>query len=111
MIRNGRKKSFLWFFLWLSLPFFALAQESPIKDYRQIKTFLERFRDWLAGIFWIVAVIMIFYAAFLFITQGGDAEKVDKAKRQLLYAVIAIVVAIMATGFEPLVRSFLSSGN
>ena len=64
---------------------------------------------WIYIIFFVVAVMFILFAAFNYLTAGGDAEKVTTAKNQLIYAAIAIVVALLAVGFEVIIRNFLSS--
>lgn len=54
---------------------------------------------WLAG---IIAVIIIIVAGFMYVTSSGDAAKVTKAKNAILYAVIGLVITILAfviTGF------------
>jgi type IV secretion system pilin len=43
-----------------------------------------------------VAVIMIIIAGFKFVTSGGETAKVSSAKSTILYAVVGLVVAIMA---------------
>ncbi len=47
----------------------------------------------LAG---IAAVIAIIYGGYLYITSGGDPEKAQKAKRVIMYSVIAIVVITLS---------------
>ena len=64
---------------------------------------------WIYIIFFVVAVMFILFAAFNYLTAGGDAEKITTAKNQLIYAAIAIVVALLAVGFEVIIRNFLSS--
>lgn len=44
----------------------------------------------------IVAVIMIIIAGFKYLTSGGDANKVGSAKSTLIYAIIGIVIAVLA---------------
>lgn len=44
----------------------------------------------------IVCVIVIVAAGILYTTAGGDASKITKAKNALLYAVIGLVVVLMA---------------
>jgi len=54
---------------------------------------------WVAG---VIAVIVIIVAGFMYVTSGGDAAKVVKAKNAILYAVIGLVIIILAfviTGF------------
>jgi len=45
----------------------------------------------------IVAVIVIVISGFTFVTSGGNAEAVGKAKNAILYSVIGLVV--IATAF------------
>jgi hypothetical protein len=44
----------------------------------------------------IVAVIMIIIGAFKYVVSGGDASSIASAKNTILYAVIGLVVAILA---------------
>jgi len=44
----------------------------------------------------IIAVIMIIYGAFRYITAGGNAGAITKAKDTILFAVIGLVIAILA---------------
>jgi len=64
---------------------------------------------WVYIIFFVIAVMFILFAAFNYLTAGGEAEKITKAKNQLIYAVVAIVVALLAVGFETIIRNFLAS--
>ena len=60
----------------------------------------------LFNIFLALAVIMIIFAAYTYLTAGGG-EGVEKAHKMLLYAAVAIAVALLSRGFEPLIRSLL----
>ena len=44
----------------------------------------------------IVAVIMIIFGGFQYITSSGDAAKVTKAKNTILYGIVGLVIAILA---------------
>ena len=44
----------------------------------------------------IIAVIMIVYAGFKYITSGGAQEKVTSAKNTILYAIIGLVIVALA---------------
>lgn len=48
--------------------------------------------------FWsgIVAVAVIVVAGFQYVTSAGNSEKVKKAKNAILFAVIGLVVVLMA---------------
>lgn len=86
------------------------AATAPIRQPWDIINLFNAILVWVATAFWILAVIFIFYAAFLYLTAGGDPERTRKAHKQLLWAVIAIAVALMAYGMPLLIRNILSAG-
>jgi len=52
--------------------------------------------------FWVliaVSVVLVFIAAYGYLTSAGDAEKVKNATKTITYAAVAIVVALLAKGF------------
>jgi len=85
------------------------AEESPIKSADDIIKFSRAILSWVSTIFWIAAGIATLYGGFLYMTAAGDSEKVSKAKKQILYAVIAIVVGLMAKGAPALIESLLKA--
>lgn len=44
----------------------------------------------------VVAVIMIIYGGFQFLTSAGDSSKAGKARSTILYALIGLIVAALA---------------
>jgi hypothetical protein len=44
----------------------------------------------------IVAVIMVIYGGFRYITSGGDSGKVGNAKNTLIYAVVGLIIVALA---------------
>lgn len=46
-----------------------------------------------------VAVIMIIYSGFRYVTSAGDSAKVSTAKNALIYALVGIAVAVLAQVF------------
>lgn len=44
----------------------------------------------------VIAVIMIVYGGFKYITSGGDSGNVSSAKNTIIYAVIGLVVVALA---------------
>lgn len=54
---------------------------------------------WFAG---AIAVIMIIFAAFRFVKSSGDSAKVTAARETIIYALVGLVVIVLArviTGF------------
>lgn len=52
----------------------------------------------------VMAAIFIIVAAYMFVTAGGDPEKVGTARNLVMYAIIAIVIAVMAQGIVYFIR-------
>ncbi|MBI2639471.1 MAG: hypothetical protein HYW90_01095 [Candidatus Sungbacteria bacterium] len=77
----------------LVLPFFAFAALTSVTD---LAVQLDQIVRWFTAIIFIIAIIMILVAAFLFITAAGNQERVDMARRTLLYALLGIAVALVA---------------
>ncbi len=75
-----------------------------------IPTLIDTIATWLLGIGSTIAVIIVIWAAFLFMTSGGNQVKVTTARKTLWYAIIGITVLLLAKGVTTLIQNFLS-GN
>lgn len=64
---------------------------------------------WVYIIFFVIAVLMILFAAFTYLTAAGNEEKVKKARDSIIYAAVAVAVALLAVGFEQIIRTFLEA--
>ena len=58
-----------------------------------------------------VAVIMIVIGGLRYVVYGGDASQVQAAKNTILYALVGIIVAILAYAAVNFVIGSFSSGN
>ena len=97
----------------LAAPLLAFAQPSfsvyqNITNYTGVESFINKIASWVFGFFLALVIIFIVYAAFLFLTSGGDDEKVKTAKNYVIYAVIALAVALLARTLIGFVGTFLS---
>ncbi|MFH1161723.1 MAG: hypothetical protein V1696_00365 [Candidatus Jorgensenbacteria bacterium] len=84
----------------------ALAA-SDIDTPTKVIAAIDKFSGWAYAVLLAVAVVFIIFAAFTFLTAGESAEKVEAAKKQLIYAVIAVATAILATGIIALTKALL----
>lgn len=55
-----------------------------------------------------IASFTLLYAAFLYVTSEGEQEKINKAKKIIIYAVIALVVAALALGAPVAIQQFIT---
>lgn len=59
-------------------------------------SFIKTLVDTLLFILGAISVLVIILAGIMYATSGGDATNVKRAKDMLLYAVIGLVVALLA---------------
>src|SRR3989344_4073268 len=57
---------------------------------------IDNTTDWIFAIILLFSVIMIVLAGWQLISAGGDPLAVTQAKNKLIYAVIGIIVALLA---------------
>ncbi len=94
----------------VSLPLLAIEHApAPVRSIEDVIAILNRVVDWFFTILMIVAVIFIFVAAVGYLTSGGKEDKIIKAQRQFIYAVVAIGIALVARGIEFIVRQLLGA--
>jgi len=77
----------------------ALAQDEAAN---WIYDLLCRIVDIGRNILFILAIGLILWAAFSFLTSSGDEKRIAKARTILIYAIVAIVLGLLAfviTGF------------
>lgn len=86
-----------------TMPIFVFAIDSP-EDVIEV---IEKLSGWMYSVLIGLAVVFIILAAYQFLMAGGDSEKVTKAKNSILYAVLAVVVALLATGIVKIVQELL----
>jgi uncharacterized membrane protein len=89
----------------LVFPLLALATpvEVPNLDAAEMIDALENLADWLFTILLITAVIFLVIAAFTFVTASGDPEKIIKARKFVLYALIGVGIGVASYGIISLV--------
>ena len=63
--------------------------------------------NWVFAIFVVLSIIFVLLAAFQFVTGGGDAKKIEEARQKLIWAAVGIIIALLAKGIVPVVRSIV----
>jgi len=91
----------------LAIPFVVMAigaaPTAPVKTIEGVICIINTAVNWLFFLLIALVVIFIILAAFKYLTAAGDPEKVKSANHTLIYAVVAIVVAIIAKALPYLV--------
>lgn len=52
--------------------------------------------QWLLGFLGLIAVIVILYGGFVWMTAGGNEERITKAKQIITAAVVGLIVVLLA---------------
>ncbi len=90
----------------------ALGDEKLIENDRDnsLKAFLLSIQNWLLGLVGGLAALFIVYGGFLYITSGGNKERIDTAKKTLTYAILGLLlVALAGVILNVLTGGFLTS--
>lgn len=97
------------------LPLLALAATEPvpgpiITSPTQIVRLLNNVLTFLATSVMIIAMIMLLYAAILYLTAGSSETTHTRAKSVLIYAIVGIVIGILAFSIRPFIQNFFMTG-
>ena len=87
------------------------GEDSPIQSTQDVVNIITNIAELVFQLFFIVAVLFILFAAYMYLTAGDNTSKVDKAKTSLKNAVIAIVIALISTGVATIIDTFLRNNN
>ena len=63
--------------------------------------------NWIFAFFLALSIIYIVIAAFQFVT--GGPEGVSEARQKLIYAAIGIGIALLAAGFDNIIRAIVTN--
>jgi hypothetical protein len=85
-----------------------IGETGPVQDTATLVDTILGLINWVAWFVALVAVLFGLYAGILFITAGGNEETLSKAKNILLYAIVGIVVAILAFSIVAISRSIVN---
>lgn len=95
------------------LPTLVLAQSGiapvPVPQDVGLGNLIVTIINFVFGVFLAVAALFIIYAAYLYLTSGGDPEKRKSANGWLIWAIVAIVVAFISRTIVTVVRNVLGT--
>lgn len=67
--------------------------------------------DWTTGVAGIIAVIFVVYGGLAYTTSAGDPNKVEKAKKSILYALIGLAIVGLSMTATAFARSIIKKAN
>lgn len=76
-----------------------------------IKGIIVTIANWMFIILLVLAVLWIIVAAYKYLFSGGSEEAVGAAHKMIIYAAIAIAVAMLSKGIVFVVQELVTNGN
>lgn len=80
----------------------------PIKTLSGFVDLITKVFNILFGLMIVFASFMLLYGAFLYINAEANPEKINEARKTLIYTVVALVIAVFAWGFPKVLLIMLS---
>ena len=84
---------------------------SPVRDFDSVTNIPTNIARWLYTMFFVVAIILFLIAAYNYLMGGQDEKRIEIAKKQLRYGVIAVVIALLSSGASLIVQTFLQRAS
>ena len=92
----------------LFIPVYLLAAElqNPV-TWNTVEGLGDAVVNFLFQISLIVAPLFIIIAGFYFVTAAGDPQKIETAKRIIIYTLIGLIIIIASKGIIALIKTIL----
>lgn len=90
---------------------FVTGAESPpehVGDIEGLYGLIEEIRNWIYGFLALIVVVFLLIAAYYFITASGSEDKVNKGREMVKYAIIGIVIMLLAAGVFGIIESVVN---
>lgn len=87
------------------MPELPLIGETPEKLFAIINTLT----NWIFAGLVVFAAVMVLLVAFQFVREGENAEKMEEARRKLIWAVVGIILAFLSKGFVPVIKNIIGA--
>jgi hypothetical protein len=71
-------------------------ENTPVKPEADLVAIIFRAIQYILAFLGVVAVVIIIYAGFLWMTAAGNDEKVGKAKKTMISGIIGLVIILLA---------------
>ena len=93
----------------LIVPHVVLAAITNPMKFKTINEFMAELLEVIIFISVPIIVVMVIYGGFLFVTAGGNVEKINSAKKTLLWTLIGAVIILGATVIKEVIVGTVDS--
>jgi len=119
MIKNIFKKSYLLIVLVLifGFSFFSVyangtTEDSSIENPLNATSFdqlISSIAYWIFMIAIPLATLMFLIGGFMFMTSGGNEQRVTQAKKTMLWSAVGLAICLIGAGFTSIIRELLGA--
>ena len=82
--------------------------EGNIDTVSEVSGIIDNVATGLSVILFALAAIFIIISGIFYLTAAGNQTQLDKAKNTLIYAIVGVVLGLIAFGVASLTESFLT---
>jgi len=82
---------------------------APVTTLQNVVDIIEKVSKWIYAIVFALAILFILIAAFQFLTAAGNPDTITKARQNLIYALVAVGIAVIAWGLPKLVLALVGT--
>ncbi|OGL36441.1 hypothetical protein A3F38_02125 [Candidatus Saccharibacteria bacterium RIFCSPHIGHO2_12_FULL_48_21] len=72
------------------------STDSPDQATTNINDTINKFINIFTAIVGVIAVVMIVVGGYRYVTSGGQPDKIAGAKNAIIYAIVGIIIAVLA---------------
>ncbi len=91
-------------------PLSSIEIPNPLKT-TSVIDIIDRIMNFMFLISIPIAMIMLMYAGFIYITSAGDSKKTSTAGQIIMYALIGFCIVLLAKGIVYVVQDVLTGGS
>ncbi len=89
----------------------ASCLEGDVATLRCVPIVIKNVVQWALIFAGVVALFLIIFAGFKFVTSKGDPQEVDNAKKTLTYAIIGLLLILLSFAILNLIASVTGVGQ
>ena len=89
----------------LAMPMVGFADTLPTYD---VVDTLENIVNWFFTIAMIVAVMYLIFGGLAYITAEGAPDKLEKARKQVLFALFGTAIVLLANALKEFVKDMMA---
>ena len=81
----------------------AIALAAPLDNPNAVFSTIDRIVGFMLQILIVGSVFVVMYAGYLYMTAGDNEDQIGQATKVITYAVIALVIGLLAYSFKTII--------